>query len=535
LIPNTILEHKAHTVVTVDAGRRGIRLRDGFSFASFASLTSVDSDEGLHEQQLWELAGILFDDISDVPQSLSPEAAAAYSSRARKELLSAFWAKLVRPAVESAVEKAESPEDKAFVYLSGGNTTEACAALLGGMNYHLAQLVAQNRGDGTFRETMAQQLKDWDAIEVTSEMNDSIRTIYHLLAGETAECGGNPQGGMENRKAAFRFSSRFELGWQRAFGLRLWYGILEGDDLASAVDDFAHDLGHGETAQPLSGSGQDALWSLLRLYSSMRSGSVDTESTALDSLSGDARLGFELATLLQSAGVLHDMDDLSDSLAIAYAASLAPRISADAQVLVLACWVLTHVADASAQETNLRSLLDRFGDILSTSQSICDELVSDGENGLWIPLGWISSSKALYARNVLHDAVAEVRFLIEGGELRQAHDVISQTVGPAAVIEDDYASLRDIAAMIKGTDMRRGAEWERGAGLYFDYADLTHAETRGAEAKLGKKLAVELEAALTEGGKSAAEKVALQMMASSVADITRRASVSVIHLTGRTG
>jgi nuclear pore complex protein Nup98-Nup96 len=567
LIPNIVVEHKGKTVVTLDEGRRSIRLRDGFRFSSFASITNIDSNDGLHEQQVWELAGILFDEIEDVPQGLSPEAANAYRSRARKELLSSFWAKLVRPTVETVVETASSPEEKALVYLSGGSIAEACSALLEGRNFHLAQLVAQNRGDQTFRETMAQQLKDWDAIEVVSEMNDCIRTIYHLLAGETAGCGGNPQAGVENRKASFRFSSRFNLGWKRAFGLRLWYGTLEADDIASAVSAFASDLDQGaETARPVpwfveSGEDvgwndpspearQDALWSLLRLYSRLRSGSLGTGSIKAlfepESLSGnprDARLGFELVNLLKAVGVFGQMSNVgdleslsavSDSLAISYADSLAARIPTDPQVLVLACWVLTHVADANAQSTNTRRLLDRFGDILSTNQTTCEALASHDEDGLQIPMAWICSSKAVYAHNVLHDPVAEVRCLIDGGELSRAHDVISQTVGPAAIIENDYGSLNDIVSLIRETDMRKRVDWDKGAGLYFDYAELVHSEKQGAEAKkLVRKLTAALEAVLAEAGKSPAEKVALQMMASSVADIGRTEPVSLGRQTAR--
>ena len=188
-------------MVTIDAeARRGIHLRDGFKFASFASITNIDSNDGLHEQQVWELAGILFDEMDDVPQGLSPEAADAYRSRARKELLSSFWAKLVRPTVDAVVETADSPEEKALLYLSGGNIAEACSALLEGTNFHLAQLVAQNRGDKTFRETMARQLKDWDAIEVVSEMSDCIRTIYHLLAGRLPGAVAIPSLGWKTEK-----------------------------------------------------------------------------------------------------------------------------------------------------------------------------------------------------------------------------------------------------------------------------------------------------------------------------------------------
>jgi nuclear pore complex protein Nup98-Nup96 len=265
-----------------------------------------------------------------------------------------------------------------------------------------------------------------------------------------------------------------------------------------------------------------------------------------ESLSGtprDARLGFELVNLLKAVGVfgqisnasdLSPLSAASDSLAISYANSLATGIPTDPGILVLACWVLTHVADASAQSANIRDLLDRFGDILSTNQGICEALAGRDEDGLQIPMAWICSSKAIYAHDVLHDPVAEVRCLVEGGELSRAHDVISQTVGPAAVIEDDYSSLHDIVALIRETAMRRRVDWDKGAGLYFDYADLVHSEKRGAEAKkIVRMLTAELEAALAERGKSPAEKVALQMMASSVADMVRRESVSLRrHLLG---
>jgi nuclear pore complex protein Nup98-Nup96 len=550
-----------------------IQLSDDFKFSSFASITNVDTNVGFHEQQIWELASILFDEIHDLPQGLPPDASGPYQSRVRKDLLSNFWSKLVGPTVDSLIESAQSQEERALIYLSGGNITESCSALLSGMNFHLAQLVAQIRGDSTFRDTMSKQLKDWDDIDVVSEMNDYIRAIYHLLAGETLECRGNPQPGNENRKTSFRLSTRFNLDWKRAFGLRLWYGTLEEDDIARAVTKFAEDLDKDvelakpipwfiETGEDMGWSDpspearQDPLWGLLKLYASNMSGLTrlsDSKSVRglfePESLSGhplDVRLSFQLINLLQSVGAIEKESDsshtdttislVSDQLAATYATALSSEISMEPEILVIACWVLMHIADPATQMSSIRGLLDHHGDVLVMNQNICDALASPDENGLRIPISWICSSKAMYARTVMNDPVAEVRYLIEGGELSRAHDVLSQTLGPTAIIEDDYSSLHDIMTLAMETDMMRRVDWDKGAGLYFDYIrliDLEKSEKRGTEnaaqmRRLVRKLSAELEAVsggLGEGGKTPIEKVALRIMASTVVDIGCRESV----------
>jgi nuclear pore complex protein Nup98-Nup96 len=509
---------------------------------------------------------------------LSSDASDLYQIRLRKAKLAEFWRNLVQPDIEAQLFAAKTNEERAFIHLTGGDISEACAALLAGSNFHLAQMVSQIGGDKVFRETMAKQLDDWAELNISSEINDHIRAIYELLAGRTLECRSKSGPGLENRVPSFKLSARFRLDWKRAFGLRLWYGTLQYDDIATPILEFSGDLEeHGEPAKPLpwfildkedtgwddpdAQSREDALWGLLKFYANQycdddeSDGTLETlfppENTSGNPL--DPRLSFQLITLLRGRGFgdisaektttnNSSMPYTSDELALEYAASLESQIPTNPDLLVVTCWTILHITDASLRTSLLKTLLDHNARLLVDNENICTALSSpstDNQGSLRIPFAWLCASKALYARTVAHDPVAEAKWLIEGGELVQAHDVLCRVIGPTAVVEGEYDALREVLGLLGATDVRGRVDWEVGAGAYFEYVELLDLQmanakrstdsSKAAVKKLVKKLSGALEAvsAAGEREKSTMERIAVRLMAAKVVEIGNLEGVSL--------
>jgi nuclear pore complex protein Nup98-Nup96 len=549
----TLLEQQNCTDISYEQGDvpRAVT-DDDFEFIQFAEVVSLDTPAGRMEQRAWELAHILFDTHRDIPSSLSGSEKDMYLLRLRKDKVSEFWKKVVRNDVQLHVARAGSVEEKAFAYLTGGLVEEACNALIEGKNFHLATLVAQIGCDKKFRESMSTQLESWRALNNLAEFEDSIRAIYELLAGNTCVCEGQTAAGTENVTATFSFATRFDLDWRRSFGLRLWYGIDPKQDVAEAVLKYLEDLKDGsEEVKPVpwfieqkaatgwkdeaANTREDLLWSLLQLYGG---DSFDLAAAfAPESVSGnplDARLSFQLITLFQAqkVGVAADLGPATiDALASTYAADLAATIETRPIALTSAVWVLLHLSDANARQSAVHALLDQHAALLEPRES----KIFAGLRDLRIPDKWMYLSKALYARAVLQDPVAEAQNLLEAGEWAQAHDVVCRTVGPLAVIENDSDQLRELLGGLhdpvrKGKGNKYLDAWAKGAGIYYDFVEMRDLETQKGQRwkELVAKLTRALERVSTEGGlegKELRERAAIQIMGNVVADYAAEGQV----------
>jgi nuclear pore complex protein Nup98-Nup96 len=514
----------------------------GFDFAQFVDEPSLDSPATVQEHHIWALASILYDDVTDSSNKKVQD-----PSLIRRENLSTFWKELVHADAHEDVLQATSHEEKAFYYLSGGMIEEACMALVNGRNFHLATLVAQIGGDQTFRDTISAQLKSWRTTNVLSEINDCIRAIYELLAGNTCFCRGKAGVGVENNITEFKISEHFNLDWRRAFGLRLWYGSGSTRTIKAAVEQFADELASGtEKINPVPwfveqniGMGWndpdpeshvDFLWSLLKMHSHMLTSEEAEAAFAPENVSGnplDARLSFQMLNLLQAKEVL-TLDSSSttpDALAATFASGLATVIpSKPAAALHAACWALLHLSDPKARVQSVRALLDQQAPLLLPGSKLISDL-----SDLRIPDEWIHLSKALYARAVIHDPVAEAQSLMDAGEWEQAHEVVCRIIGPQAVIEQDSDQLRELLGPLEEKKEANKLAWSKGAGLYYDYIELKDLERqRGSKwRELAARLAKALEGIMAEGlkGRELTERAALQMIGATVAEIATSGDV----------
>lgn len=462
------------------------------------SLSHPDTPEEVHERAVWRLASILFDPVevgcADLIKNISASQLPKLESRIRRDAFSSFWAQLVHADSIQQAKDAGTAEEKAIAFLSGNNIEDACAALLEGRDFHLATVVAQLPGNSRSRELMAKQIESWRSQNILSEMSESIRTLYELLAGNTCVSEGKTAAA-EDRISAFGISSRFGLDWRRSFGLRLWFSN-SNDSLADAVQLYLETLATGKetvrpvpyfTEQSLSPTWndshpqdrEDTLLGLLRLYSRQPTSDANEIRSSVTSLlspeavSGsplNARLAWQMGTLLRKKDILTvvEVNDATlDDLSLTFSNQLET-----ANEFVFALNVLLHLSSESLREKHVRDLLYRRASDLYDARNP-DSLPTILTEEFNLPEAWLWHARALYARSMQEDHNAEVVYLLRANEINQAHTVLCRTVGPAAIIERNYDSLRELLGLFHDlSPSSTVSNWRTGGQVFFDYIHL---------------------------------------------------------------
>ncbi|KAF2116321.1 nuclear protein 96-domain-containing protein [Lophiotrema nucula] len=509
---------------------------ESLNFHAVAEVVDITTVFGHHEKQVWDLLAILFDENDQPPPDLSTQLIAQYKERFRKDKLSEFWRELVSADSQQHAQEARTAEEKAIAFLSGYNVPDACHALLNGMDLRLSTMVSQIPGDLVMRRDMISQIEEWRQLDVLSEMDESVRALYELLAGNCAQSDGKGEGGRENKASTFHIAERFGLDWRRAFGLRLWYGTLVDEPIEMAVAQFADALRDGkEHIKPKpwfieegvdmgwtdkqAEQREDILWGVLKLYASSKmelpvnieeviapenvSGhplharlswqlfqlfksryddgeEADERRVGLPALrSGDAEQSFVSSTSSQAGDEQAEdpLVELGDKLTLTYAASLH-----SAEHWTTAAYVYTHLSSAGMREHYLRSLLVQFSKIYTIAE---DDKTYSYLRELRIPETWMHAAAALQAKTE-GDDVRQTLHLIKAEELEEAHEVLCRSVGPNAIIARDYDALRELLGDFVPTptstpvsSQRRAARpkdpvpgWAQGGQIYFDYIHL---------------------------------------------------------------
>lgn len=497
-MPETLSVQKRQTKVFSREGIPSAKLVTEpapLEFSDLAKATPLDTTAGIQEQQAWQLLSLLYDDADRFPANVRNEDREIY----KKEKLSEFWKQLVWDDAQSHAQQASSPEERAIAQLSCNNVADACHALLDGLDLRLATMIAQIGGDATMRQSMGTQIEEWRRLDVLSEMEDAHRALYELLSGNCARSEGKVGSGRENKASTFNISSRFTLDWRRAFGLRLWYGIMTDEPIELAVAQFADAIRHGEEdvkpvpwfIQEHADMGwkdghpeqrEDLLWGILKLYAAPK---MDLPANledvlAPENVSGnplDARLSFQLfqlfnsrqtdeneaderkvsmptvrgdglddhrASFLSSITSAGDQDpqaqnplvELGDKITLTYAASLHTP-----EDWTIAIWAYSHLSCAAMREHYIRSLLNQFSNTYALEET--DATFTQLTRDLSVPTTWLHAAAALKAKVSGH-AIGQATHLIMANELEEAHEVLCRKVGPEAVISRDFDPLREL-------------------------------------------------------------------------------------------
>lgn len=372
----------------------------------------------------WELASVLFDDAG--------------------ENLSAFWQRLVDASTNRAVADALTPEAKAVACLAGHRVADACKYLLDSKNFRLATLVSTIGSDEQTKKDIRTQIQDWQKSNVLADFSEPIRAIYELLAGNTSTCAGVKGVPIENRVSSFVISDRFDLDWMQSFGLRLWYGTSK--TIAEAVASFQHDINQDREAEP-----DSALWSLLKCYADAQ---VDYSDYRLDWLLGRAIYATGQLSWGQKA------DEKLDAATISFASQLTATGN-----WVSAAFVLLHLSDPMGRSKAIRDLVGRHAHLIPTEKKTQEGVFATLTQKFKIPAKWIWEAKAMQARAVDKDPVAEFSYLILAEDFLEANRTFLKRVAPAAVIQRKYTELFEYAKLLYHIRDKL-PNWASGAGVY---------------------------------------------------------------------
>lgn len=439
----------------------------------------MNSPSSIQEQRIWQLASILFDEL---PGNQTTDS--------RRAILSSFWTDLVDSASSTAIGLARVSEEKAVASLAGHRITEACKHLFDSKNFRLAALVALIGTSDLAIKDMKEQLKAWHESKVLSEFSDPIRVIYELLSGNTCVCEGLKNVPVEDRMESFVISQKFGLDWRQAFGLRLWYGISQLDNVEAAVKAFAEDVKQDKEAQPrpwFQTQGiqplwndphpelrQDLLWGLLQLYADKHADLETTLHPANSQLSPlDMRLSWQLGLALVATGKVsygENAQEKADAATVAYASQLTA-----AGEWMEAIFVLLHLSESTARARAVQEHICHHAGLIGLEGGQNFSILTDK---FLIPASWVWEALALFNRSVLKDPTVEVQCLLKAGSFIEAHRVLIQDVAPRAIIERVYAELSLLMLQFDG-QQDAIPEWQLGGEIYSLFLTLLQHRNKG--------------------------------------------------------
>ncbi|KAF2479183.1 nuclear protein 96-domain-containing protein [Neohortaea acidophila] len=468
----------------------------------FSSLSeNVDDSPAFPEREraLWQLCSILYDPTRhgcrQLLEGVSSEQLAQlapHEERIRLDTVTAFWAHLVTPSVQEGLKRARSAEEKALLLLTQNDVPAACDVLIEAKDFKLAMFVAQLPTTEQSQAMMKKQIDAWRDRNDWSEMSDAVRALYSILAGELCTVVGK-SGAAEDRAAEFNLAERFGLSWQQSLALRLNLGGYA--TVQDAVEAYHAQLESGrEKTVPFStttngSKTDDVLMELLRLYAGFPNTAKLLDPNVTSGSPMDARVSWQLASLLSASKHCKISSNELDQLAYEYATQLE-----SAGKFVTGAWITLHIRDPQARQRALGALLNRHGDKISTPG---DHTVEDSKTFEYltqdnkVPSAPVWRAKALYAKAGLHNPGLQAEWLLRAGDLDAAHEVLCTTVGPQAVIEQDYALL---ANLLQQFGQRRVGGWERGGEVYADYHQLVRARQSGGAS--GGRLSAGVQAAM---------------------------------------
>ncbi|KAK5131637.1 hypothetical protein LTR08_000764 [Meristemomyces frigidus] len=451
----------------------------GFAQAIEHKLPGDRSSAVQQELAIWQLCSVLWDPVVvscdvykiDVPEKLREK----YATRMQLDAFRAFWSKRVEVDVDAGLRRAKTAEEKALLLLTKNDVAGACQTLITAKDFKLATLVAQLPGSKTTYDLMRKQIETWRKWKDWSEMGDAVRALYSVLAGNFCMVPGQV-GAAEDRVADFCIADKFNMGWQQSLALRVNFG--GHDSVAGAINEYCRDL-DAEQREPHptpywvdsmdhpNYEDDDTLLHLLRLFASDTDAGELFDPLTVSGSSINSRLAWQLASTLIARRIVTLPDDKMAKLTLDYATELEA-----AGELVNCAWVLLHFKNAAARQEAVTALLQRNGDKI-TGPGAEGGNFEPFVNDLQLPRSMVFAAKALYAK-AMDDPYAEARWLLQAAHIEEAHQVLCITVGPQAIIEQDFTILSDL---VHEFPRRRPPGWDRGGQVYEAFLHLVSMST----------------------------------------------------------
>ncbi|KAL8949662.1 MAG: hypothetical protein Q9222_004242 [Ikaeria aurantiellina] len=481
--------------------RTRIVLQNGIPFAvpepiPLKEMASSIDPTYRHEKSIWNLASILFDDLDpDAFGNIPSSQHSLYAYRVRKDHLSSFWSSICTDNAQKAVASAPSAEERSIHHLSANFLVKACQTLTEAKDFRLATLVAQLPADQIMADEMKTQLNEWRELCVLSEFIEPIRTLYELCAGNVCVSEGK-KGAIEDQAKTFAISQRFDLDWQRAFGLRLWYGTKAGEPIEAAIKMFHDDIHGDEPKKPTpmftddvpqhpqpsnsTTSDKDILWGLLELFAASHNALPAQSLTDIvtpHNVVGNPlnfRLSFQLYHTLSHLFPMNTSQTEADHLVHSFASQLESQGE-----WLWSIFVSLHLSNGETRQKNIQDILGCHAPSIGPEESSFPftNLVHDFK----IPTSWIWEAKALEARSVMHDFALEILYLQRAGNWVEAHESLVKVVGPQCVIGEDYQTLNKMLEGFQGAGkqvVEAEDKWHLGGGIYKDFLQLVISKKR---------------------------------------------------------
>lgn len=522
--------------------------RKSLAFGEMANIIVAADAATKHEKLMWRLASVLFDEHDgreDGPLQ-------------RKRAVSELWQEIATEASKAQISNINNErnlpfEELAFIRLSACDIWAATETLIAAGDHHLSAMVAQlgsdEEGEEEMREAIAEQIATWRESNAVSEISPAIRALYELIAGNTCSSTGKTGAGPENRAETFNISKRFGLDWRRSFGLRLWYAASGEGALSQATEMYARDVAaYREDIKPVPwfveqdvNTGwddpkrqerQDILFGLLKIYALVAPRGTDNwladrvklaDIISPENLAGnpvDNRLIFLLLQMLLAHEIIDfsSVTDEHNAKADTVTTDYAFQLSGSADNLVDAIFVTMHLSHATARESAIKALLNRYAGAIGDDSETCavfKSLVTE----LKVPANWIWRAKAMHAKSILQSDVKECRFLLAAGDKAASHEVFTQSVGPRCVVEEDKRTMSEILDLFRGNGVTSLSAYSKGGSTFEDYLHVMHVAEKGGDAQDALKSAKELGHAFVEmeGDENLQVRVAAHEMASGVA------------------
>ncbi|CAK7197547.1 hypothetical protein SEUCBS139899_000195 [Sporothrix eucalyptigena] len=450
-----------------------------------ASANAVSQQLGVYEQSVWELASVLFDPIKEHASNPADE------SRLRRSNLAVFWAQLVQESSSArTVDQAESPEEKAVLYLASRKVPEACRSLVDSKNFKLATLVSLIGTGDAFKKDMREQVDDWQQGDALSEFSIPLRSIYSLLSGNVSVCEGKKGGGVENRMSSVVLSNWFSLDWKQAFGLRLWYGIAAGEGIEAAVAKYVEDLEQGRVpaprpwytaqrdipiswADPQRDQREDLLFGLLKVAAGLSRLEDVLEPENSQPSPFRYRFCWQINQALSAAKTISSSAKLStekaDTLTTSYSSEVVT--SGVDGTWVHAIWVLLHLSERTARTHAIQDVLARHTGSLFANNGAQANLYDNLVEGLKIPAQWVWQAAALYWRNQQSQPVLEAECLLRASAYADAHRIFVKELAPKAIVERNYSDISDMLEKLQ-PHRQQIKDWTLGGEVYSRFLDL---------------------------------------------------------------
>ncbi|KAF2770538.1 hypothetical protein EJ03DRAFT_381996 [Teratosphaeria nubilosa] len=434
------------------------------------------------ELAIWQLCSVLFDPVEvsagQILEQVPEEKREAFADRMMVDSFKAFWAFVVEAIADESIKRAATAEEKAIALLTKGDVSGACEMLVGNRENRLAVLISQLENNSKeMREVMLKQIKSWQSRKDWSEMSDAVRALYSILAGEVCKVPGSlPKAAAEDQADSFCIADRFGLSWQQSLALRVLYGGHDG--LIDAIKAYIADLSAKDSAEPRPTSlwpvvdakdaGHDTLFRLCELYASgsRTEGDQLFEPQAVSGNTLNSRLAWELAILLRAKGIVAVSRDNMALLTVNFAAELenAGRVVDPARILL-------HLEDDNARQRAIEGLLERQAGSLPDppTENAEPNTFTHLTEALNIPPEMLYAAKSLYAQ-ASGNPLQQAQYLLQSNDLDAAHEVLIHTVGPRAMIEQDYDALSALVRSFPST--RHPVGWEHGGAVYLHLVQL---------------------------------------------------------------